>query len=103
MKYANIDIIEGTGASQHGISVVTARLVEAILRNEGLVAPIGVYQPQFSVTMSLPAVIGQGGVSKILEPALSAEENDALAKSAKAIADALDSLTKEPPAPLEND
>jgi L-lactate dehydrogenase len=89
VKYANISIIEGTGASQHGIGIVTARIVEAMLRNEGLVAPIGVLQPQFGVTLSLPAVIGHGGVSKVLPPALSVEETEALAASAAAIAAAL--------------
>ncbi len=93
VKYANIDIIEGTGASQHGIGIVTARLVEAMLRNEGLVAPVGVFQPQFSVTLSLPAIIGYGGVSKVLVPALSAEESDALTKSAKTLAEALATIT----------
>jgi L-lactate dehydrogenase len=89
VKFANIDIIKGTGASQHGIGIVTARLAEAMLRNEGLVAPIGTYQKQFRVTLSLPAVIGHGGVSKVLMPVLSAEESDALAKSAAAIRAAL--------------
>ena len=92
VKYANIDIIEGTGASQHGIGIVTARLVEAMLRNEGLVAPIGKYHQQFRVTLSLPSVIGQGGVSKVLVPSLSPEEKDGLAASAAAIRSALDSL-----------
>jgi L-lactate dehydrogenase len=89
VKFANIDIIKGTGASQHGIGIVTARLVEAMLRNEGLVAPIGVYQKKYSVTLSLPAVIGDGGVSQVLAPALSAEESDALVRSAETIAEAL--------------
>ena len=40
------------------------------------------------MTLSLPAVIGRGGVSKILTPALSAEESSALAKSGEAIAEA---------------
>lgn len=92
VKYANIDIIEGTGASQHGIGIVTARLVEAMLRNEGLVAPIGVFQEEFSVTLSLPAIIGHGGVSEVFEPTLSEDESDALAKSAEVIAEALASL-----------
>lgn len=92
VKYANIDIIEGTGASQHGIGIVTARIVEAMLRNEGLVAPVGVLQPEFAVTLSLPAVIGHGGVSKVLAPELSAEEAEALEVSAAAIARALASL-----------
>lgn len=92
VKYANIDIIEGTGASQHGIGIVTARLVEAMLRNEGLVAPIGAFQPQFSVTLSLLAVIGHGGVSKVLMPALSPEESDAMVMSAEVIKESLASL-----------
>ncbi|HVF61206.1 MAG TPA: lactate dehydrogenase [Thermoanaerobaculia bacterium] len=95
VKYANIKIIEGTGASQHGIGIVTARIVEAILRDEGLVAPIGVLQPEYGVTLSLPAVIGRGGVSKVLAPALSGKERRALAASAKAIAGALDGLADE--------
>jgi L-lactate dehydrogenase len=89
VKFANIKIIEGTGASQHGIGIVTARLVEAILRDERLVAPVGVYHRPYSVTLSLPAVIGRGGVSKVLTPTLSAEESSALANSAKFIAEAL--------------
>lgn len=92
VKFANIDIIEGTGASQHGIGIVTARIVEAMLRDEGLVAPIGVLQPEFGVTLSLPAVIGKGGVSKVLSPALTAEEAAALAASAAAISRALEGL-----------
>lgn len=89
VKYANIDIIEGTGASQHGIGIVTARIVEAMLRDEGLVAPIGVFQSELGVTLSLPSVIGWGGVSKVLTPALSAEESEALSASAATIARAL--------------
>ena len=34
VRYANITIIEGTGASQLGIGMATARIVEAILRDE---------------------------------------------------------------------
>ncbi len=93
VKFANIDIIEGTGASQHGIGIVTARIVEAMLRDEGLVAPIGVLQPEFAVTLSLPAVIGHGGVLRVLPPALSAEEAEALAASAAVIAGALAGLS----------
>lgn len=92
VKFANIEIIEGTGASQHGIGIVTARIVEAILRDEGLVAPIGTLQPQFGVTLSLPSVIGAGGVSRVLSPALSDAEARALTASAAAIREALASL-----------
>jgi L-lactate dehydrogenase len=92
VKFANIQIIEGTGASQHGIGIVTARLVEAMLRDEGMVAPVGVFQEQFNVTLSLPSVIGKGGVSQVLMPDLSDEECERLAESGAAIRRALDDL-----------
>jgi L-lactate dehydrogenase len=44
VRYANISIIEGTGASQLGIGVVAARIAEMIGRNEGAVVPIGSHQ-----------------------------------------------------------
>lgn len=89
VKHANIEIIEGTGASQHGIGIVTARIVEAMLRDEALVEPIGTLHPRYGVTLSLPSVIGRGGVRDVLEPELSREESDLLDASAKAISDAL--------------
>ncbi len=93
VKYANIDIIEGTGASQHGIGIVTARLIEAILRDEGLVEPVGVYQPSLGVTLSLPSIITQAGVAEVLHIKLSEEEAKALNNSAKVIKDALRTLS----------
>jgi L-lactate dehydrogenase len=92
VKFSNIEIIEGTGASQHGIGIVTARIVEAIVRDEGLVAPVGVLQERFGVTLSLPSVIGAGGVRRVLMPALSEQEAEGLTASAAVIASALASL-----------
>ena len=45
IRYANITIIEGTGASQYGIGAVSARLAEAVLRDEGAVLPVAAYSP----------------------------------------------------------
>lgn len=92
VKYANIDIIEGIGASQHAIGIVTARLVEAILRDEGLVEPIGVYQPKYAVTLSLPAVIGHRVVPLDCEKSLSDMESRALEASADFIKAALSEI-----------
>lgn len=85
VKFANIKIIEGTGASQHGIGIVTARLVEAMLRDERRIFPVGIFQEEFSVTLSLPVAIGRGWVSKPLVPQLSEAEKTGLANSAAAI------------------
>ncbi|HEY4470826.1 MAG TPA: NAD(P)-binding domain-containing protein [Stellaceae bacterium] len=82
VRFANIAIIEGIGASQHGIGMVTARIAEIILRDERTVIPIGAYQPHYEVTLSLPSVLGRDGVVEILEPEMSEEERQALQRSA---------------------
>src|SRR5207237_10304653 len=77
VRFANIAIIEGIGASQHGIGMVSARIAEIILRDERTVIPIGSYQPQYGATLSLPSLLGRDGVIETFEPALSTEERRA--------------------------
>src|SRR4029079_45838 len=79
VRYANIDIIEGTGASQLGIGIVAARIVEMVTRDEQAIVPIGSYQPDFGVTLSLPSQVGGKGVLRVFLPELSADEKVALA------------------------
>ncbi|HMD31857.1 MAG TPA: hypothetical protein VKG84_08090 [Candidatus Acidoferrales bacterium] len=81
VRYANITIIEGTGASRLGIGMVTSRIAEAILRDERAAIPVGSYHAKYGVTFSLPSVLGRQGVSRVLEPEMSAEERAALEKS----------------------
>jgi L-lactate dehydrogenase len=92
VRYANIDIIEGTGASQLGIGVVTARIVEIVARDEQVIVPIGSYQKAYGVTLSLPSQIGRKGVEAVFMPALAADETHALERSAAALRDALASI-----------
>jgi L-lactate dehydrogenase len=82
VRYANISIIEGIGASQLGIGMVSARIAEIVLRNERAVIPIGVFNSRFGVTLSMPGILGRTGVSRILEPAMTEEELKALQRSA---------------------
>ena len=82
VRYANITIIEGIGASQLGIGMVSARIAEIVLRNERAVIPIGVFNPKFGVTLSMPGILGRNGVSRILEPTMSEEELQGLQRSA---------------------
>jgi L-lactate dehydrogenase len=93
VRYANITIIEGIGASQYGIGMVSARLTQMILRDERAVIPIGRYNAAFGVTMSLPSVIGREGVHRVIEPEMSAEEQQGLQHSAEAIKTALSRLS----------
>jgi L-lactate dehydrogenase len=92
VRYANITIIEGTGASALGIGVVCARIVEMIVRDERAVVPIGSWNPDYGVTLSVPSVVGRGGVTRRLPPDLSAMEQQALQKSADKLREAVSRL-----------
>ena len=93
VRYANITIIEGTGASQLGIGMATARIVEAILRDEQAVMPIGAFNPKYGTTLSLPSVLGRTGVIRILEPDMSEDELQSLKRSAGKLRNAFAQLT----------
>ncbi|HEX4713244.1 lactate/malate family dehydrogenase [Phenylobacterium sp.] len=88
VRYANITIIEGIGASQYGIGMVSARIAQMMLCDERAVVPIGSYNPTYGVTLSMPAVVGRGGVVRTLEPAGSADEMRALQASAETLREA---------------
>lgn len=94
VRYANIAIIEGHDASQYGIGIVSARIAEMILNDERAVIPIGSYQQQFGVTLSLPSIVGCNGVEAVLSPELSEEERAGLEKSADALRQALKDMHK---------
>jgi L-lactate dehydrogenase len=90
VRFANIAIIEGTGASQYGIGMVCARIAEIVLRDERAVIPVGSFNPAYGVTLSLPSVVGRAGVDAILEPAMSDEEKQALQRSADTLRSAVE-------------
>jgi L-lactate dehydrogenase len=100
IRYANITIIEGTGASQYGIGAVSARLVEAVLRDERAVLPVAAYHPDFDVTLSLVSVLGAGGVVQMHQPQMTPQENAALDQSVSTLREAtrraLDILDQQP-------
>ena len=106
VRYANITIIEGTGASQYGIGMAAARIAKMVLRDERIVVPIGSYSPTYGVTLSMPSVVGRGGVMRTLEPAGSEDEMLALRASAETLRDAgrrilsaSETTTETPPFP----
>jgi L-lactate dehydrogenase len=92
VRYANISIIEGTGASQLGIGVAAARIVEMIARDERAVIPIGSYQAKYGVTLSLRWCVGREGVMDVRMPALSEDEARALDASAATLRRAVASV-----------
>jgi L-lactate dehydrogenase len=94
VRYANITIIEGNDASQFGIGIVTARIAEIVLRDERAVLPIGSYNDNFGVTLSLPSVVGRNGAVRIFEPEMSSEEKQALQRSAANLKKSEDGILK---------
>ena len=92
VRFANITIIEGIGASQYGIGMVSARLTEMVLRDERTVIPIGCYNPAYGVTLSLPSIVGRDGVQRTLEPDMTNEERQGMQRSADAIKAAVSRL-----------
>ncbi len=89
VKYANITIIEGNNASQYGIGMVCARIAEIILRDEQAVIPIGSYQKDFGVTLSLPSAVGKNGIEQVFMPSMSEEEREAIERCAQVLKKAL--------------
>jgi L-lactate dehydrogenase len=61
-----------------------------VLNDEGAVIPIGSFQQNFGVTLSLPSVVGRTGVSKVLVPEMSQEERSGLERSARMLKSALE-------------
>jgi L-lactate dehydrogenase len=89
VRFANIAIIEGIGASQYGIGMVCARIAEIVLRDERAVIPVGSFNPAYGVTLSLPSVVGRAGVERILEPSMSHQERQALQRGADTLRSAV--------------
>jgi L-lactate dehydrogenase len=95
VRFANLAIIEGTGASQYGIGMVCARLAQVVLHDERAVIPVGSFNPEYGVTLSLPSVVGRAGVERILEPSMSDEERQGLQCGAETLRSALSRGTRD--------
>jgi L-lactate dehydrogenase len=96
VRRAAYTIIQGKGATYYGVGAALARIASVILRNQRSIMTVCVPEKEVAgvpnVTVSLPRVLGGSGVQMTLPVNLSAEEQTALAKSAKIIRDALDAL-----------
>jgi L-lactate dehydrogenase len=89
VRYANITIIEGIGASQYGVGIVGAHVAEAVLWDEQAVIPVGSHNEHYGVALSLPSVVGRAGVSTVLSPQMSDDETHALERSAEVLRNAV--------------
>jgi len=85
-------IIEGKGATWYGIAGGLDRICRAIGRNEQSVLTVSMMGDEIEgvgpVALSLPRVIGRAGVTGLIWPKLSADEDAALIRSAEVIVEA---------------
>jgi L-lactate dehydrogenase len=96
VRRAAYTIIEGKGSTYYGIGSALARIAEVILNDQRSIltvcSPMETVAGVADVTVSLPHLIGGAGVIDTLPMALSAEEQDLLARSAGIVGEAIQSL-----------
>ncbi|EME17566.1 lactate/malate family dehydrogenase [Rhodococcus triatomae] len=85
------EIISGKGATNLAIGLSTARIVEAVLRDQHRVLPVSSLQTGANgvagVCLSLPTIVDGRGAAQVLEVPLSADEEQGLHASARALLD----------------
>ncbi len=89
-------VIAGKGATNYAIGLSGARIVEAVLRDEGAVLPVSSvlegYHGISGVALSVPSVVDASGVRRVIEVPLADEERERLHASAGAIRASLGAL-----------
>ncbi len=96
VRRAAYRIIEGKGATWYGIGAGMARLAEAILRDERAVFTCSAYHENVEgvgpVTLSLPAIVSERGVEKVLYPQFDEDESATMKRSAEILRTAISSI-----------
>ena len=85
VRRAAYEVIQRKGATNHAIGLVTVRLIECLLGDKRRVLTVSRMQTGAfaidGVAISLPALVGMGGATLVLEPAMDEAERQALAHS----------------------
>jgi malate dehydrogenase len=85
-----------TGSAYYAPAAATTLMVEAVLRDKKRVIPVAAYLTgQYGLNdlyFGVPVVLGAGGVERIIELPLNAEETELLKKSAEAVSSTLATL-----------
>lgn len=82
-------IITGKGATYYGIATAITHIVETVMRDSNKVIPLsstltGQYGLE-NIALSLPSILGRGGIKQIIDISLSKNELDMLLKSANTL------------------
>jgi L-lactate dehydrogenase len=96
VRDAAYEIIAGKGYTSYGVATAIVRICEAIVRDEHAVLPVSAFlSGQLDIEelyLSLPCVLGLGGIERVLIPDVSSEELAALRRSAGVLRQAISSI-----------
>lgn len=100
VKNSAYEIIRDKGATFYAIAQSTKRIITSIVNDEHTILPVSTllngHYGIDDLCMSVPAVVGAGGVEHVLDIPLNPDENRLLAHSASVLREAIRSLDKEP-------
>lgn len=93
---AGYEVFRHKGHTNYAIALATARLIECIARDAKHTFPISLKVDGFlgvdDVCLSLPAVVGKGGVERVLHPKLDQREQAAFLASAQVVRQTIASI-----------
>ena len=96
VKNAAYKVIAGKGATNYAIGLSGARIIEAVLHDEGAILPVSSvlqdYRGVSGIALSVPSVVDASGVSQVIDVPFSAREEELFARSAHALRETLDAL-----------
>ena len=96
VKHAAYDIIRGKGATTYAIGLAVTSIVGAILNDEHRIMPVSTLQDGAygiaDVCLSMPVVVGAGGVVRGMDVPLTGGEQHHLISSADTIRDTIRSV-----------
>lgn len=88
-KNAAYEIIARKGSTYYAIGLVIAEIVGSIIKDENKIFPVSTfienYYDESDVCLSIPCVVGKGGIKRKIQLPLIPEEQHGLHKSAKAL------------------
>jgi len=79
------DIIAKKGSTYYGIAACITEICESVLNNQKRIFPVSCRLPEHDVTLSMPAVVGENGIEKIINLELNPEEKLLFENSIKQI------------------
>jgi L-lactate dehydrogenase len=83
VKDTAYEIIKCKGSTHFGIAACIATLCQAIIGDQKIIVPVSTYIAEYDAVLSMPAIIGEKGIEKILSIPLNDDEKTKLKNSAE--------------------